>query len=128
MTLKDFIYRYEPGTEITVLDKEYDIECYFYTPDEKDNLLDKWDVNIIKLAEMLEVIQQNKELCVVDFGKIIRPALKKLKKSGLFCRATENAIMDTLHSIISGYVSDEWLEKFVTILCESNGVNSTKGH
>lgn len=56
MTLHDYISLMPDGEELTVWDKDYDIETYFYggKPDKSD----KWDMAIDRLTYLL-VIKKN---------------------------------------------------------------------
>lgn len=53
MTLHDYISLMPDGEELTVWDKDYDIETYFYggKPDKSD----KWDMAIDRLTYLLTI-------------------------------------------------------------------------
>ena len=53
MTLHDYISLMPEGEELTVWDRDYDIEVYFYggKPDKND----KWEIAIDKLSHLLTI-------------------------------------------------------------------------
>ena len=110
------IIKKTPSTydEVTVLDNVYDIEFYMYRPDAD---ADDWDKACVKLAKLLEV----DEVCangavVVKFTELVESHLEELKKADLFIRCNIDDIMCDMHMIMAGYVSEDWLTKFVDVL------------
>lgn len=49
---------------------------------------------------------------------VIEKKLNKLKEANLFKVCDIDSIMDDIETILSGYVSEEWLKEFVDILKE----------
>lgn len=114
MTLYEYIKQTEEGTEVTVWDKEYDMESYFYNDEDPE---DKWEIAKLNLAKKLEVTDMPKEYGVeVNLSEVIERNIERLKASELFIRTTVNAIMNDMMAILSGYVSEEWMERFVNTL------------
>lgn len=112
MKLYDYLITLEEGTELTVWDKEYDIESYFYN-DEAD---DDWQTSMLELAKLLDVTEVKERGVIVDISGIIEKKTKELKEADLFRRCTVDLIMNDMESILSGYVSEEWFKKFVDVL------------
>lgn len=118
VTLYQYLTQTETGLEIAVHDKDYDIEeMYFYNdiPDE-DN---KWQRTMLELAKLLIVTDIQDDCVIVNLSEIINNKLKQLKNADLFIDCDIDSIMYDMKNIISGYVSEKWLEKFVNILKEN---------
>ena len=113
MTLYEYLKLTEEGTEVTVWDTDYDIESYFYN-DEDDE--DKWQTAMLNLAKKLKVTEVNKRGVEVNLSKLIERNIDRLKEIDLFYICTTDWIMYSIESILSGNVSEEWLEKFVNTL------------
>lgn len=112
MKLYDYLITLEEGIELTVWDKEYDIESYFYN-DESD---DDWQTSMLELAKLLKVTEVKERGVIVNLSDVIENKLDELKKAELFRRCTVDSIMDSMEGILSGYVSEEWMKEFVDIL------------
>ena len=98
------------GDEVTVWDKDYDMETYFsYTKDGDD-----WDKAMMDLAKLVEVVEEHDTGVVVDFAGLIEPKVDNL--SDLFIDNDIDAIMGELDLILAGNVSEKWLIKFVDVL------------
>ena len=84
MKLYDYIKLRENGAEITVYDKEYDMEVYFYNdvPD------DDWNKAIEDLSKLLSVTKIIKDSVEVNFSELIE---SKMKRKGM---TREEAIED----------------------------------
>lgn len=113
MTLYEYLKSRPSSAEVTVYDKDYDTEVYFYNdiPD------DKWDMtmeDLSKLVLVTKIIMDDVVEC--DFTGLIEQKLDDIKDTNLFTNNTVNGIMGCLHRIISGDVSDVWLQKFVEVL------------
>ena len=111
MTLYEYLEK-TTDWEITVWDKDYDIETYFY----KTNGTDKWDKSMNNLAKLLTISKFSKEGLVVNLAEIIQNKIPQLKKSDLFIKCNIDSIMYYIESILSGGVSESWFENFVNIL------------
>lgn len=94
MKLSEHIIKTEEGTEVTVYDNIYDIEVYFYN----DEIVDSFDESLKRLSELIET------------------NIEKLKSANLFYRYDIDSIMEDIEAIISGNVSEEWMEEFVNCL------------
>lgn len=112
MKLYDYLTTLEEGTELTVWDKEYNIESYFYN-DEAD---DDWQTSMLKLAKLLDVTEIKERGAVVDISGIIEKKINELKESDLFRRCTVDSIMNDMENILAGYVNEGWFKKFVDVL------------
>lgn len=113
MKLYDYIKSREDGAEITAYDKTYDMEAYFYNdvPD------DEWSLAMEDLAKLVIVTNIDVDNIVeVDFSGLIERKLNNIKKTDLFIKDEVDAIMGCLHEVLSGYVSEKWLRKFVEAL------------
>lgn len=113
-TLYDYLKKTEDW-EITVWDKDYDIETYFYKTD-NENKMDAWDKAMYELAKLLTITNLNSNGVTVNMSEIIENKIPELKKSDLFRICTVGEIMADINNILSGYVSEEWFTKFVNIL------------
>ena len=116
MKLYDYLVTLEEGTELTVWDKEYDIESYFYN-DEAD---DDWQTSMLELAKLLDVIEVKEYGVVVNLSEVIEKKLNELKEADLFIKCNIDSIMNDIQNILAGYVSEEWFKEFVDVLGGSN--------
>lgn len=112
MTLHDYLSLMPDGEELTVWDKDYDIETYFYSGKSKD----KWDNSIMELSKLLTVTEIRTDGVIVNLAEIIEQNISKLKEADLFIYCDINSIMDDIDNILAGYVSEEWLEEFVNTM------------
>ena len=112
MTLYDYI-KQSGNWENTVWDKDYDIEVYFY---KNDYNLDSWDKSMEKFSKLLIVDNISNGGVTVNMSELIESKMENLKKAKLFIRCDIDSIMDDIESIISGYISESWMEKFVDAL------------
>lgn len=113
MTLYDYI-KQTKDWEITVFDKDYDIEVYFYKNDDEE--LDSWDKSMEKLSKLLTIDNISKYGVTVNLAEVIEKHLEDLKKAELFIYCDIDSIMDDIEAIISGNISEKWMERFVNIL------------
>ena len=114
MKLYDYIQQTEDW-ESTVFDKDYDIEVYFYKNDD-DEELDSWDESMEKLSKLLTVDEISKHGVTVNLSELIEIKMENLKEAELFYRTDIDSIMDSIESVISGNVSEAWMENFVNAL------------
>lgn len=56
------------------------------------------------------------QIVEVDFSGLIEQKLDSIKKTDLFIKDEGDVIMGCLHEVLSGYVSEKWLRKFVEAL------------
>ena len=111
MTLYEYLQN-SIDDEITVWDKDYDIETYFYKTNDKN----KWDKAMNDLAKLLTILTFSKEGLIVNLSEVIENKILDLKKSNLFIVCKIEYIMDVIDLILAGNVSEEWLDEFVNIL------------
>ena len=111
MTLYEYLEQ-TTDWEVTVWDKDYDMETYFYKTDGKD----KWDKAMNDLAKLLTISQISKDGLVVNLAEVIEKKIPQLKEADLFIKCSIDAIMDCIDSVLAGNVSESWLEKFVEAL------------
>ena len=116
MTLYDYIKKHPNIDELTVWDKDYDLEVYFY-PDIL-NPSDSWDTSMAKFAKKLTVVAEHKNRygVAVNMSEVIMRNIYKPVMAQLFNRVSIDAIMCDMPSIMSGYVGEKWLEIFVSNL------------
>ena len=111
------LYEYLQNTtdfEITVWDKDYDIETYFYKTDNKS----AWDKANNDLAKLLTISQFSKDGLTVNLMEVIEKKLPQLEKADLFISCDICDIMDDMNNVLAGCVSEEWLTEFVRVLSE----------
>ncbi len=113
MTLYEYIKSAPDGEEIAVHDQDYDMESYFYN-DDADG--DVWQMEMLKLAKLLTVIESYGNRVTVNLSDLIIKKLDELEAANLFIRCNTNAIMNDMNNILAGYVSEEWLTRFVKAL------------
>ena len=113
MTLYDYLYLMPVGEELTVWDKDYDMETYFYSDRDK---VSKWQSSLLKLSKLLTIIEIRSDGVVVNLSDVIENKIDKLNESDLFIICNIEAIMCDIDNILAGYVSEEWLQNFVDIL------------
>ena len=113
MKLYDLMQVCEDGTEITVTDKDYDMECYFYSGSGGD----LWDDSLNRLAKLLDIIEIKYNFVVVtNISELIEENIKALEKADLFIDCDIDSIMDDIDNILAGNVSEKWLDRFVKAL------------
>lgn len=117
MTLYDCIKK-STDWEITVWDDDYDVEVYFYKPDDYDNL-DLWDESMMELSKLLTISSFGNGGVTVNLSKLIENKIPQLSKTDLFVNCDIDAIMNGVEAIISGNVSEEWMNEFVNVLKEN---------
>jgi len=111
MTLYEYLEQ-TTDWEVTVWDKDYDIETYFY----KTNGKDRWDKAMNDLAKLLTISRFSKDGLVVNLAEVIEKKIPQLKKADLFIVCKIEPIMNDIDNILAGNVSESWLEKFVEAL------------
>lgn len=117
MTLFEYI-KNSKGWEITVWDDDYDVEVYFYKPDDYNNL-DLWDKSMMELSKLLTISEFNDNGVSVNLSSLIEKHIDKINCNNLFLSEMNiNRIMNCIDSIISGNVSENWMSNFVNILKE----------
>lgn len=112
MKLYEYLDLMPEGEELTVWDKDYDMETYFYG----GNPGDKWDKAIYDLSKLLTVEEIRNNGVTVNLSEIIENKLENLDKADLFIRCDIDSIMDDIDNILAGNVSEDWMEQFVVVL------------
>ena len=112
MKLYEYLDLMPEGEELTVWDRDYDMETYLYggKPD------DKWDKAMTDLSKLLTVEEIRNNGVTVNLSEIIENKLDNLDKSELFIRCDIDSIMDDIDNILAGNVSENWMEQFVAAL------------
>ena len=112
MTLYDYLNLMPEGEELTVWDKDYGMETYFYggKPD------DAWDKAMSDLSQLLTITEIRSGGVIVNLSEIIENKLDSLDETNLFIRCDIDSIMDDIDNILAGYVSESWMQKFVAAL------------
>ena len=112
MKLYDYIKLRENGAEITVYDKEYDMETYFYANKSDDD----WNKAMEDLSKLLTVTKIIKDSVEVNFSELIELKMGNIKKADLFGECDIDEIMENIDYIIAGNVSEKWMCKFIAAL------------
>lgn len=112
MTLHEYLSLMGGEEELTVWDKDYDIETYFYS----DSPDDSWSKSMWSLSEKLDIVKISTRGVTVNLSDMIQKNIDRLKSADLFTRCDIDSIMEDIHNILAGNVSKEWLEKFVATL------------
>lgn len=109
MTLYEYLKMYK-SDELTVFDKDYDMETYFYTEPPEDD----WDKAMRELSKLLEVVEISDSGVTVNLADRVEKNLDKL--SDLFYECDIDEIMSGMDLILAGNVSERWLKDFVNAL------------
>ena len=115
MTLYEYLEQ-TTDWEVTVWDKDYDIETYFYKTDGKD----RWDKAMNDLTKLLTISRFSKDGLVVNLAEVIEKKIPQLEKADLFIKCKIEPIMYDIDNILAGCVSEGWLEKFVEALSKED--------
>lgn len=110
MKLAEYLSNCSEDMEITVWDKNYDMETYFYSYN------DDWDKAMLKIAEALEIIEFRNGGVIVNLSEVIEKNIDNGVFEELFIENDVDAIMDDIDNIFAGNVSDKWLMKFADSL------------
>lgn len=112
MKLYDYLKLMPEGNELTVWDKDYDIEIYFYSdrPDSDDT----WRKSMWKLTEILDIVQINTNGVTVNIADMIEKNIDKF--SELFKSCNIDDIIGDIPNIFAGNVNEDWMERFVDVM------------
>lgn len=113
MKLYDYIKLMPEGEELTVWDKEYDMEAYFYGGEDKE---DVWQCALIDLSKLLTIKEIRNGGVIVNLSDVLKKKIDKLEEAELFYKCNIDIIMDCMSDTIAGNVSEAWMEEFVNIL------------
>lgn len=111
MKLFDYMKLVPDGEEITVFDKEYDVETYFYGGCDTG-----WQDLMLSLADLLKVTKITSSGITVNLSDVIEKHIDKLEKEDLFEDYDIDTIMSEMNNIISGAVSESWMKRFIECL------------
>lgn len=112
MKLYDYLSLMPEGNELTVWDKDYDIETYFYS--DRPGSDDMWGKSMWKLTEILDIVQINTNGVTVNLADVIEKNINGL--SELFVSCDIEDIMDDIPNIFAGNVNEDWMEHFVDVV------------
>lgn len=114
MRLYDYLSLMPEGNELTVWDKDYDIETYFYS--DRPDTDDIWGKSMWKLTEVLDITTIHTNGVSVKLSDLIEEKLNQIKEADLFDSYDLENIMLDMPNILAGNVSENWIEQFVEIL------------
>lgn len=114
MKLYDYLKLMPEGNELTIWDKDYDIETYFYS--DKPDSDDRWGKSMWELAEILDIVQIDTNGVVVNLADVIKNNVYKLTE--LFESYNIDDIMADIPNILAGNVSENWMERFIDIMTD----------
>lgn len=104
--------------ELTIHDKDYDTEFYYYgIKGDNDKELDDWSKSLIKLSKHLEIEEIRKNEYDVNLSELIESKIEELVKADLFYECDIDDIIEDIDNIMAGFVSEDWMKKFVDIIC-----------
>lgn len=114
MKLYEYLSFMPEGEELTVWDKDYDTETYFYvkTP------YNRWDKAMYDLSKLLTIEEINDNGVTVNLSEIIENKSENLNKAHLFIECDIDSIMDDIDNIFAGNVNENWMEQFVAALSD----------
>ena len=112
MKLYEYLDLMSEGEELTVWDKDYDMETYFYggKPD------DKLDKAISDLSKLLTITEIRTGGVIINLSEVIENNIDKLEEADLFTDYDIDIIMAEMERDIAGNVSENWMQKFVDAL------------
>lgn len=113
MKLYDYMELVKKGTEVTVFDKEYDMETYFYGGKNTD---DEWEKLLQDLFKKLTIERIGRNGVTVNLSDVIEKNLDNLIKADLFVDNDIECIMMSIGDILAGNISMGWMKKFVECL------------
>ena len=115
MTLYEYLRDYKDD-EVEVADQDYDVLAYFYYADEREEEADSWNRAMMQIARKLEVVESGDAEATVNLSEVIENNLDNGVFDDLFIHNDIDSIMDDINSILSGNVSEQWLDSFANSL------------
>ena len=112
MKLYEYLTLMPEGEELTVWDKDYDMETYFYGGEPYN----KWDKAMSDLSKLLTIEEIKNNGVTVNLSEIIENKLENLDKAHLFIECDIDSIMCDIENILAGSVNENWMEQFVAAL------------
>lgn len=132
MNLLEYMKQCEEDEEITVFDKDYDIELYFYGKGDNDEVreAEEWEKAYDKIAECLEVVEEltdrDSPTVAVNLLEVIERSLKSGAMDDLFIFKNIDAVMGEMDLIFAGNVSEEWFVNFADAICRTESMRQEK--
>ena len=118
MTLYEFMLTHQDVYELTVWDKDYDVEIYYYP--NFVNPSNEWDEAMCKIAKKLTVVTGywgwDKGGVTANLSEVIERNLNNGVFEDLFIENDLNSIMRDINAIFAGYVSEKWMNDFAKSL------------
>lgn len=114
MRLYEYLYLMPDGEELTVWDKDYDTESYFYSGKPESD--DEWSKAMLDLSKLLTITEIRSNGVVVNLSDVIEKHIDKIAEHELFYKNYIESIMDGIDNILSGNVSESWMQEFVSVL------------
>ena len=111
MKLYDYMKLVPDGEEISIYDKEYDMEVYFYGGESTG-----WNKLMFRFAKLLTINKITSYGVTVNLSDVIEKHMNQLKKADLFTEYDIEIIMLEMEKILSGNVSESWTRKFIECL------------
>ena len=112
MKLYEYLELMPDHGELTVFDKDYFVEAYFYGGHPSD----KWGALMGDLAKQLTILRIHRTGVTVNLSEIIEKHMDKLEAMDLFTNYDIDSIMEDIESILAGNVSEDWMEQFIAAL------------
>lgn len=112
MKLYEYLSLMPQDAELTVWDKDYDVEVYFYGG--KPSY--EWSKLLLDLSKLLTITEIRSSGIIVNLSEVIEEHISKLKKVSLFTDYDIDIIMEEMEYTIAGHVSENWMQKFVSAL------------
>ena len=123
MTLKEYLKTMEDGYGVTVCDKDYDTETYFYNdePEPDDDIVFIYTDRLSKCLKVTNEIKKGH--VIVNASELVKDHINQIRAAHLFDdryahddEELLDMVMEDWDNIIAGYVSENWFKKFVEIL------------
>ena len=112
MKLCEYLDLMPDNGELSVCDKDYFVEAYFYGGKPSD----KWGALMGELAKQLTILRIHRTGVTVNLSEIIEKHMDKLEEMDLFTNYDIDSIMENIESILAGNVSEDWMEQFIAAL------------
>lgn len=112
MKLSEYLVHCKDGAEVTVFDKEYDMETYFYN----DPIEEDFDKAVSLIAQCVDVVElYENDGVTVDFWGVIEKARQALIDSGFYPEGSSTEyLMNDVAPILAGNLSEastlEWAQ------------------
>jgi len=115
MTLYNYLKMCDGDFELTITDKDYDIEFYMYSNYLNDDGL--WNKAMTELSKKVYVEKiLDKGRIVVNLNETVNASIDNFKKKDLFHNYDIDSIMEDMDKILCGYVSEKWMMDFAKCL------------